>query len=188
MDKMLVDSMGDVVITNDGVTILKEIDVDGIVIGALTAEGGVDKEKTAELIERARPLSVTFHRAFDMARDPYETLDDLIALGADRVLTSGQEASALAGLDLLVDLFEKAADRIIVIPCGDINERNIHKIIDRTGAREIHVTSFKSISSGMTFRNHRVFMGGELRPPEYARNVTDEECVRALVQRTESEG
>jgi copper homeostasis protein len=147
--------------------------------------GSVDKEKTAELIERARPLSVTFHRAFDMARDPYEALDDLIALGTDRVLTSGQEASALAGLDLLVNLFAKAAGRIIVIPCGDIDERNIQKIIDRTGAREIHVTGFKSIPSGMTFRNDRVFMGGELRPPEYARNVTDEERVRALVERTE---
>lgn len=170
------------------IDVLKETAVDGVVIGALTAEGVVDKDKTAELIERARPLSVTFHRAFDMARDPYEALDDLIALGADRVLTSGQEASALAGLDLLVDLMKKAADHIIIIPCGDINERNIQKIIDRTGAREIHVTGFKSISSGMTFRNERVFMGGELRPPEYTRNITDEERVKSLIERTKSNG
>ena len=162
----------------------RTLGADGVVIGTLTADGCVDKETTAELIDRARPMSVTFHRAFDMARDPYEALEDIIELGAERVLTSGQEATALAGLDLLADLAEKAADRIIVVPCGDINERNISKIIDRTGARELHVTGFKSVSSGMTFRNDRVFMGGELRPPEYARHVTDVERVRALLRKT----
>lgn len=166
------------------IELAKAMGVDGVVIGTLTAEGRVDKKRTTELIERSRPMSVTFHRAFDMAREPYEALEDLIELGADRVLTSGQEASALAGLDLLVDLVQRAGDRIVVVPCGDINERNIHKISERTGAREIHVTGFKSISSGMIFRNDRVFMGGELRPPEYAHNITDEERVRALVEKT----
>jgi len=167
---------------------VKEIGADGIVIGALTDQGRVDDVKTAELIDRARPLSVTFHRAFDMARDPIEALEDLVALGADRILTSGQEASALAGLDLLADLVKRAGDRIIIVGCGDIDERNIQKVIDRTGAKEIHVTGFKSISSGMIFRNDRVFMGGELRPPEYARSITDEERVRALVRRTNQAG
>lgn len=166
----------------------RTLGADGVVVGTLTADGCVDKETTAELIDRARPMSVTFHRAFDMARDPYEALEDVIELGADRVLTSGQEATALAGLDLLADLVEKADDRIIVVPCGDINERNIPKIIDRTGARELHVTGFKSVSSRMTFRNDRVFMGGELRPPEYARNVTDVECVRVLRRKTKQTG
>jgi copper homeostasis protein len=128
-------------------------------------------------------MSVTFHRAFDVTRDPHEALEDLIDLGVDRVLTSGQEPSALAGLDLLCDLVKEAGDRIIVIPCGDINELNIRKIAERTGARELHVTGIKTVQSRMIHRNDRVFMGGELRPPEYSRAVTDEVCVGELVRR-----
>ncbi len=164
----------------------KELGADGVVVGTLSPEGDIDKDKTAELIGRARPMSVTFHRAFDMARDPFEALEDLIRLGVDRVLTSGQEAFALAGLDLLGDLVSKAGDRMIVMPCGDINARNIRKIMERTGAREFHVTGTKTIGSGMKFRNDRVFMGGELRPPEYSRTVTDEGRVKELVQLSSS--
>jgi copper homeostasis protein len=160
----------------------KELGADGVVIGTLSTEGDIDRDKTAEQIDRAQPMSVTFHRAFDMARDPFEALEELSRLGVDRVLTSGQEASALAGLDLLSDLVRRAGDRIIVMPCGDINARNIHKVIARTGAREFHVTGTKTIGSGMKFRNERVFMGGELRPPEYSRAVTDEERIKELVR------
>jgi copper homeostasis protein len=160
----------------------KELGADGVVVGNLNPEGNIDKDKTAEQIERARPMSVTFHRAFDMARDPFEALDDLTRLGVDRVLTSGQEPSALAGLDLLVELVGKAGDQIIVMPCGDINVRNVRKVIARTGARELHVTGTKAVESGMKFRNERVYMGGELRPPEYSRATTDEERIKELVR------
>jgi copper homeostasis protein len=106
----------------------KELGADGVVIGVLTASGEVDVERTRELLERARPMSVTFHRAFDMTRDPFAALDTLASLGIDRVLTSGQEESALEGLDLLKELVARAGDRIVVMVCGNLSEKNIARV------------------------------------------------------------
>jgi copper homeostasis protein len=164
------------------VAMARQLGADGVVIGALRSDGSVDTSLCRMLLEAARPLSVTFHRAFDMARDPCEALDDLIALGCDRLLTTGQEPSILEGLDLVTDLVRRAGDRIVVMPGGG-NERNIAKVAAATGAREFHVTGTTSISSLMTHRNPRVFMGGELRPPEYDRRVTDPESIRRLRER-----
>lgn len=160
----------------------KRLGADGVVIGVLDANGGVDVSRTRELVERARPMSVTFHRAFDMARDPFAALEALIEMGVDRILTSGQEESAVAGLDLLRELFEKASARIVIMPAGNIHEGNIEKIVRETKAKELHVTGFAEVVSGMTFRNPRVYMGGLLRPPEYSRSVTDDAKIAALVR------
>ena len=130
------------------------------------------------LIELARPLSVTFHRAFDVCRDPFAALETLINLGVDRVLTSGQEKTVLEGVDLIAELVRRAGDRIIVMPGGGLNERNVDKIVAQTGVKEIHVSARSSVDSAMIYRNPRVFMGGELRPPEYARMTTDAARVR----------
>ena len=161
------------------VALARQLGADGVVIGILTSDGDVDVERTRELIELARPLSVTFHRAFDMARDPYRALEDLVGLGVDRVLTSGQEPSVLEGLDLIAELVRLAGDRLIVMPGGGA-ERNIGKVVARSGVREVHVTGTTSVESPMRFRNPRVFMGGELRPPEYTRATTDPEKIGAL--------
>lgn len=147
--------------------------VDGVVLGVLLPDGSIDVARTRTLIELARPLSVTFHRAFDMAGDPYRALDDLIELGIDRVLTSGQEVSVLEGLDLIADLVRIAGDRIVVMPGGGITERNIAKITARSGVREVHVSGTTAVESAMHYRNQRVFMGRALRPPEYTRFSTD---------------
>ena len=160
----------------------KSLGADGVVIGVLTPEGEVDGTRTRELVERARPLTVTFHRAFDMARDPHAALETLVESGCDRVLTSGQEESAMAGLDLLRELVRAASDRIVVMPGGNIHEGNVEKIARETGAKELHVTGFADSDSGMRFRNPRVYMGGLLRPPEYTRSVTDADKIRALVR------
>jgi len=160
----------------------KELGADGVVIGTLTASGDVDVERTRELLERARPMSVTFHRAFDMTRDPFAALEALAGLGIDRVLTSGQEESALEGLDLLRDLVSRAGERIVVMVCGNLTEKNIARIAKETKAKELHVTGFVDVESGMTFRNPRVYMGGLLRPPEYTRSVTAAERISALVR------
>jgi len=161
------------------VALAKQLGADGVVIGMLTSEGDVDIERTRELIELARPLSVTFHRAFDMSRDPYRALEDLIALGVDRVLTSGQEPSVIEGLDLIAELVRVAGDRVIIMPGGG-TERNVKKVVERSGVREVHVTGTTSVESAMRFRNQRVFMGGELRPPEYTRLTTDPQRIRQL--------
>jgi copper homeostasis protein len=160
----------------------KELGADGVVIGVLTPSGDVDVERTRKLVERGRPMSVTFHRAFDMTRDPFAALEALIGLGIDRILTSGQEESALEGLDLLRELVSRAGDRIGVMVCGNVNEKNVARIARETRAKELHVTGFADVESGMTFRNPRVYMGGLLRPPEYTRSVTAADRISAMVR------
>ena len=117
-----------------------------------------------------------------MARDPYRALEDLIGLGVDRILTSGQEPSVLEGLDLIAELVRLAGDRVIIMPGGG-TERNVNKVVARSGVREVHVTGTMSVESPMRFRNSRVFMGGELRPPEFSRLTTDPERISATMKR-----
>jgi copper homeostasis protein len=153
---------------------------DGVVIGQLLADGRIDEETTRRLIERAGPLSVTFHRAFDMARDPFEALDVLIGLGVHRILTSGQEPSVLQGAPLIRRLIGNAGDRLVIMPGGDITERNVARILAETGAREIHFAAFETTPSAMQWRNEAVYMGGTLRPPEYDRPVTTRQAIRTV--------
>jgi copper homeostasis protein len=162
----------------------KELGADGVVIGILNPDGTVDAERTAALIEIARPMSVTFHRAFDMARDPFEALETLIRLGIDRILTSGQEASALEGLDLLAELVRAAGNRVIIMPGGGINERNVAKILAGCGAREVHASLRSTREGGMQYRNTRCYMGGVLRPPEFTVALTNPERVAGLIAAT----
>jgi copper homeostasis protein len=161
------------------IELAKQLGADGVVIGILRPEGTVDMERTGSLIELARPLNVTFHRAFDMTCDPYKALEDLIALGIDRILTSGQAFSVLEGLDLIAELARKAGDRVIIMPGGG-TERNITKVVEYCEVKEVHVIGPKVIESSMQYRNNHVFMGGELRPPEYNRLSTDSKKIRML--------
>jgi copper homeostasis protein len=125
---------------------------------------------------------VTFHRAFDMARDPYAALDTLINLGVNRVLTSGQDSSVLEGLDLITDLVRVAGDRIIIMPGGGVTERNFEKIVKTSGVREVHFVASATREIPMAYRNPNCFMGGELRPPEFSLTVTDPDRVGAFVR------
>lgn len=168
-------------VMREDLRLAKDLGADGVVFGCLTAEGEIDRACAEELIQLARPLTVTFHRAFDMCRDPLKGLEDLIGLGADRVLTSGQEASCLEGLDLIAELQKRAAGRIIVMPGGGISPRNIQKIVSTTSVTEVHLSARRTVESGMRHRNSRVFMGGTLRPPEFNWKTTDESAVRSAV-------
>ncbi|WP_030487397.1 copper homeostasis protein CutC [Micromonospora chokoriensis] len=149
----------------------------GIVIGALTAEGDVDVPTTRRLIAAAGDASITFHRAFDMTRDPYAALEQLIAMGVDRVLTSGQEVSVLEGAPLIADLVRRAAGRIVIMPGGGITPRNIARIVEATGADEYHFAALARSDSPAVHRNPAPRMGGSLTRPEYERSGTS----RALV-------
>jgi copper homeostasis protein len=159
----------------------KRLGANGVVFGLLNPDGTIDRERTAELTALARPLPVTFHRAFDVSRDPFEALETLIDLGVDRVLTSGQEPSVLEGLDLIVALVKRAAGRIIVMPGGGITERTVGRIAPVCSAMELHFASLERREGRMAHRNPRVFMGGTLRPPEYAQDVTRPESVAAVI-------
>ena len=155
---------------------------DGVVIGQLAADGRIDVARTRDLMARARPLAVTFHRAFDMTPDPLEALETLVELGVDRVLTSGQAASVLEGLPLIRELVEKAGQRIIVMPGGGITARNAERIVAAARPREMHFAALELAEGGMRFRRPHVFMGGELRPPEYERLVTSANTIRAVMK------
>lgn len=165
----------------EDIRMAKELGADGVVIGCLTAEGAIDRSRTRELIQQAQPLKVTFHRAFDLCRDAQTGLEDLITLGVDRVLTSGQEASCIEGMDLIAALQTQSAGRIIVMPGGGLTPRNIKKLVAATGVSEVHLSARRTVESQMTYRNTRVFMGGALRPPEFNWKTTDESSVRAVV-------
>jgi copper homeostasis protein len=166
----------------------KDLGADGVVFGMLTREGDIDRDRTRELVLLARPMAVTFHRAFDMARDADASLEALIALGVDRVLTSGQEATAFEGAGRIAELVTQAAGRIVVMPGGGLHERTIEPVLRRTRAVEVHVASFAGVESGMQFRNSRCYMGGELRPAEFTLSVTDSEAVSRLVSHARRAG
>ena len=154
---------------------------EGVVIGLLTAEGEIDAERTRVLIALARPLSVTFHRAFDVAAEPFQAIETLVELGVDRVLTSGQEATALEGLPLIVELMKRAGDRIVIMPGGGITARNVERIVAAARPREIHFAALEPAASAMRFRRAHVYMGGELRPPEYDRLKSSAAEIAAIV-------
>jgi copper homeostasis protein len=175
-------------IMNADVAAAKTEGADGVVIGLLLSHGRIDVKRTRELIGQARPLSVTFHRAFDMTPDPFEALDALMELGVDRVLTSGQETTVLEGLPLIAELVRRAGDRIIVMPGGGITVRNVDRIVAAATPREIHFAALALESGGMQFRRQHVFMGGELRPPEYDRLVTSTDVIRSVITRASAGG
>jgi copper homeostasis protein len=160
---------------------------DGVVIGALDLGGRVDEALTRRLVEAARPMGVTFHRAFDLVRDPARELETLIGLGIERVLTSGQAPSALLGSAAIAALVAQGAGRIAVMAGGGINEANAARIVRETGVREIHLGAGGIRDSGMEFRREGVFMGKAYQPDEYRRVETDSERVRTIVERVRRE-
>jgi len=159
----------------------REAGVDGVVIGFLTAGGKVDVQRTREIVQMARPMAVTFHRAFDMANDPFAALEDLKSAGVDRILTSGQKNVAPEGAELIAELVRQAGDSLSIMPGGGLSEHNIRDFASRVNASEYHATLRHTIESGMTFRRRDVFMGGLSVIPEYSIQETDPERVATMV-------
>jgi len=159
----------------------KAVGVNGVVMGLLLPDGSIDVKKTHDLIEEARPMRVTFHRAFDLCYDPAEALEAVCSLGIDRILTSGQKNTAVAGCECIASLVQQSAGRVIIMAGGGINARNVAGIIAKTGIREVHFAARKTINSLMTFRNPGVFMGKAYEPDEYIRKETDVEEIRKII-------
>ena len=116
----------------------RQLGVNGVVIGALQADGSIDEETVRLLVEEAEGMSITFHRAFDVCTHPEEALEQIISLGCHRLLTSGQAATAKQGIPLLKRLVEQAAGRISIMPGAGVNPQNASRILAETGAKEIH--------------------------------------------------
>lgn len=164
----------------EDIKICKSLNCDGVVIGILKANGSVDKERCAELIEAAKPMPVTFHRAFDMSNDLEKALEDIIELGCERILTSGGEASAIKGADVLAKLIKQAEGRIIIMPGAGVSANNISDIIKITGAKEFHASARHAVKSEMQFRNPRLSMGSIA--DEFSYDLTDSEAVKNLIE------
>jgi len=145
----------------------------GVVIGVLDADGDVDVPRFRTLMQAARGMSVTFHRAFDFTRDPERALEAIIALGCNRVLTSGQAPDALAGAPLIRTLIEQARGRITIMPGGGIDAHNIAAIAQATGAREFHASAKVRVADRMRHAGLGGMGGGDWQ--------TDADEVRARV-------
>ena len=131
--------------------LVKELGYPGAVIGLLNEDGSIDIKRTKELVKLAAPMEITFHRAFDRCNDPFKGLEDIIATGCKRILTSGQFPNVSDALALVKELVDKAAGRIIILPGSGVRANNARKIIDATGAREIHSSARKAIASVMKY-------------------------------------
>ena len=119
----------------------RQMGVHGVVIGALTRDGEIDIEACRRMVEAAGDLSITFHRAFDVCIEPLQALEQIIALGCDRLLTSGQKPSAEQGAERIAELISHAAGRIIIMPGAGITPQNIALIEQKTAATEFHSTA-----------------------------------------------
>ena len=175
----------------EDIRLCRELDVDGVVIGCLTSEGEVDIEKNRRLIALAkgdasswsasgkdlRPMTVTFHRAFDRTADPMKALEDIIYLGCDRILTSGQQPKAIDGTALLAKLEKRIGElekskgkesqgghpthRLQLLAGSGVNEDNIREIFEATGIHEYHFSARVNVPSRMKHYNHEVYMGAK---------------------------
>jgi copper homeostasis protein len=133
------------------VKLCKQLGCDGVVIGLLNADGTIDIKRTSQLVEAAYPLGATFHRAFDRCRDPFEAMEQLIEMGCERILTSGQQPSVNAGAELIAELNKKADTRITIMPGSGVRKDNIKTLAEKTGCTEFHSSLRGKIKSGMNF-------------------------------------
>lgn len=163
------------------IKVARQLGADGVVFGCLTAEGNVDIPAMKMLMNAVGDMNVTFHRAFDMCKNPNEALEQIIELGCTRILTSGQETNAVKGIPLLKELIEQANGRIIIMPGCGINPNNILQIAEETGASEFHFSGRSSYESGMTYRNPKVSMGGTVKIEEYEKNITNPDIVKSAL-------
>jgi copper homeostasis protein len=158
----------------------QKLSVDGIVFGILNPDGTIDKKRCKELIAKAKPLKVTCHRAFDMTRDPFEALEDCIEVGFDRILTSGQQAQASLGADLIGELIKRANGRISIMPGSGVNEDTVTAIVSKSGAKEVHCSATASTESEMIFRNPNIAGMGSEEGAEFKLRTVDPNRVRKI--------
>lgn len=190
----------------EDILMCRELGVDGIVIGCLTEEGEVDREANRQLIALAKsenastpghslkPMTVTFHRAFDRTANPMKALEDIISLGCDRILTSGQQPKAIDGINLLAQLEKRVreieansslqkdfpVERLQLLAGSGVNEDNIRQIYEATGIHEYHFSARVNVPSRMKHYNHEVYMGAK-GADESNSLVTSEERVRNTI-------
>lgn len=168
-------------IMEEDIRMARELGADGVVFGCLTPDAQLDMPAMQRLMQAAEGMSVTFHRAFDYVKDPQAVLEELIALGVDRVLTSGQRPTAFEGASLLNALVKQADGRIIIMPGCGVNEQNIAELARLTGASEFHFSARENEKSRMLVRNPALSMGGAVQIDEYLHPVTTAQRVSRTI-------
>jgi len=166
-------------IMQEDIRVAGEAGADGVVFGILNADGTIDAGRMKVLVDLARPMGITCHRAFDMTRDPFEAMETLISLGIDRILTSGQRPTAPEGSKLIKELIVRAAGRIAIMPGSGVKEHNFRKLVEETGATEIHIHLDKQVASRMDFRQPLVYMGVPGQS-EFEHTLTDSNRIRIV--------
>jgi len=166
-------------VMQDDIAFAAECGAHGVVFGLLTPEGNVDTVRTRALVKLAQPMEVTFHRALDMTREPSTALEHIIETGADRVLTSGAEPTAILGYPRIHAMTQAAGSRIKIMVGGGVRPQNVKEIAARTGAFEFHAALRRAVESPMTFRNRKLHLSHP-GSDEYARTEVHAADVKAL--------
>ncbi|MDB5250852.1 MAG: copper homeostasis protein CutC [Flaviaesturariibacter sp.] len=157
----------------------RELGCEGVVAGFLLADGSIDRKRTEAIVEAVYPLELTFHRAFDRCRDPFEALETLIQSGCQRILTSGQQPDAPGGADLIAQLVRAADERIVIMPGSGVRPENIRALANHTGAAEFHSSLRSKRKSDMKYR-HAAFGEGDFMNP--AISAEDVRALRAALE------
>lgn len=152
---------------------------DGIVVGALTPDGDVDMDACRRFIDAAQGRNATFHRAFDVCRDPFKALEDVISLGFDRILTSGQSSDALRGGDMIRRLHDKAAGRIRIMAGAGVKPENAAEILALSRCDDLHASARSLMPSGMAQNSGKASMGSA-DAADGSRMATDRNIVAQL--------
>jgi len=163
------------------IQVAKDLGADGVVFGILNPDGSVDKRRTAELVNLAAPLKVTFHRAFDVANDPFQALEDVIDCGCERILTSGQKNTAIEGIDLLKILVEKSHNRIEIMAGSGVSAQNAQQFLN-IGIHALHMTGKGVQESKMVFRKLGVSMASAALTNEFEIYEADFEKCKEVVE------
>ena len=154
----------------------RQLGCDGVVIGLLNKDGTIDISRTSRLVEAVYPLGVTFHRAFDRCADPLTALEQLIEIGCERILTSGQKQNAIDGVELIAELHRVAGERIIIMPGSGVRKENVKWLAEQTGCIEFHSSLRSTIASNMEFMQSAFSGDAE----SYTNNAIDVNEVKAF--------
>jgi len=164
------------------IAVAQDLGADGVVIGCLTPEGRVDAAQCRRLLSAAGRLDITFHRRFDMTRDMNEPMEDILALGVRRILTSGGKPDVPAGASVIADLVRQSSGRASIMPGGGVTEANLAQIVRATGVREIHLSARHAVRSGMQFQNQTCSMGTFTKDHEFEWREASADKVRRAKQ------
>jgi copper homeostasis protein len=180
---------GGFVYTHDEVSVMRldieaarMLGADGVVVGTLTRDGRVDEEQLRVLTDTAATLPVTFHRAFDVTRDLNESLETLMRLRVERVLTSGAAATAIEGVVALASLSRRASGQIGVVAGGGVREEHVQELVQRAGVQEVHVRGTRLARTAMQTPREKVRLRKTPPADEQAWEETDERRIREFVR------